>query len=113
MGQENEKSFANTLLLGLVIIIVGLGSAFIISSPFRGLRNDVPQLIRGAIKSAKEEINIKDLVNEVYKSMKDEIDIKDLVEEVSKHLREQMIIQDIAEEINKEMKNKKITPQTK
>lgn len=106
MGQDNGKNYMNTLLWGLIILVVGVVMALIISAPFKGLRDDIPRIIKSSIKAAKDEINIKDIVNEVAKSIKDEIDIKDLVQEVSKHAKDQIVIQDVVEEINKGLKKK-------
>lgn len=107
MGQDNGKNYMNTLLWGLILLVVGVVMASIISAPFKGLRNDIPQIIKSAIKVAKDEINIKDITHEIAKSIKDEINIKDLVQEVSKQAKDQVVIQDIVEEINKGLKKKK------
>ncbi len=87
MGQDNGKNYMNTLLWGLIILVVGVVMASIISAPFKALKDDIPRIIKSSIKAAKDEINIKDIVNEVAKSVKDEINIKDITQEIAKSIR--------------------------
>jgi len=101
MGTDNAKNYVNTLLWGVIILIVGIVSASIISAPLKELKNNIPQIIQLSIEEAKKEVNINDIAYEISKSIKAEINIKDIVQEVSKHVKDQIVIKDIADEIKK------------
>ncbi len=101
MGTDNAKNYVNTLLWGVIILIVGMVSASIISAPLKDLKNDIPQIVQLSIEEAKKEININDIAYEISKSIKAEIDIKDIVQEVSTQVKDQILIKDIADEIKK------------